>query len=250
MAIKSNSGHLNAFTPSHQYIKLLMNHIVIIPAAGIGSRFGATLPKQYAPIAGQAMLQHTINRFAQHPIFIHIAIIIAPDDAHFAQHIHLPNHAAAYPIGGDTRAKTVKNGVDHLLNKHIAQAEDLLFVHDAARCCLPNSALNRLIHAANYPNGALLALPVADTLKQQNNTQCSLKTIDRQGLWQAQTPQVFQAALLQNALAKADLNMITDEASAIENLGLFPLLVEGDRRNFKLTRPDDAPWAEYLLNIS
>lgn len=227
----------------------MKNHIALIPAAGIGSRFGATLPKQYVRIAGQTVLQHTLNLFARHTRIHHIAIIIAADDTHFAQHIRLPENAAAYAVGGATRAQTVQNGLNHLLQHGIAQSDDLIYVHDAARCCLPESALNRLISAAEYETGALLAIPVADTLKQQTTAQTVAQTIDRSTLWQAQTPQVFQAALLQKALANAPHDKVTDEASAVEILGLQPLLVEGDSRNFKLTRPDDALLAECLLQL-
>lgn len=227
-----------------------MKNIILLPAAGVGSRFGAAIPKQYAQIAGQTVLQHTLNIFAQHNRIHHIAVIISPDDDYFAQYIRLPENAAVYAIGGDTRAQTVQNGVNHLLQQAIAAPEDFIFVHDAARCCLPMSALERLIQAAHYPDGALLAIPVADTLKQQTSTQTVAQTIDRSQLWQAQTPQVFQAALLQRALANANSAQITDEASAIETLGLQPLLVEGDSRNFKLTRPDDALLAEFLLGLN
>ncbi|XXQ68440.1 2-C-methyl-D-erythritol 4-phosphate cytidylyltransferase [Neisseriaceae bacterium B1] len=226
-----------------------MKNIVILPAAGVGSRFGAAIPKQYAQIAGQTVLQHTLNIFAQHAKIHHIAVIISPADDYFAQYIRLPENAAVYAIGGNTRAQTVQNGVNHLLQHAIAAPEDLIFVHDAARCCLPLSALERLIQAAQHPAGALLAIPVADTLKQQTREKTVAQTIDRSALWQAQTPQVFQAALLQRALANANPEQITDEASAIETLGLQPLLVEGASRNFKLTRPDDALLAEFLLGL-
>lgn len=221
--------------------------IALLPAAGIGSRFGANIPKQYAIIAGKPVLQHTLDVFTQEPRINHIAIIISPNDPYFDNSITLPENAKAYRIGGETRAQTVQNGVNHLLHAGIIQAQDYILVHDAARCCLPQTALTRIIQAATHPDGALLAIPVADTLKRQNATQCSQETVSRTHLWQAQTPQVFQAALLQRALAHANHDLITDEASAVEALGLTPLLVEGDSRNFKLTRPDDAPLAALLL---
>lgn len=224
-----------------------MKNIVLIPAAGVGSRFGGALPKQYATLLGQPVLQHTIHLFAQSPKIAHIAVVISPDDEYFAQYITLPKNAAVYRLGGQTRAQTVQNALNYLLQtKHIAQ-EDLVFVHDAARCCLSLAALNRLMDAAHYPDGALLAIAVSDTIKQQHPNQTVCRTIQRDGLWQAQTPQVFQAALLQRAFAQTDLNHITDEASAVEQLGLSPLLVEGDASNLKLTRPADALLMECVL---
>lgn len=224
------------------------HNIALIPAAGVGSRFGADKPKQYVEIAGKTVLQHTIDLFATCTRIQHIAVIISPEDAYFDALIRLPEKSAVYRVGGASRAETVANGLNELLACTVAQAQDKILVHDAARCCLPKTALNRLLDAADYPDGALLALPVADTLKRQTANCCSAQTVSRVGLWQAQTPQVFQAALLQRALHLADKNDITDEASAVEKLGLQPLLVEGDSRNLKLTRPDDALIAAWLLS--
>ena len=231
-----------------------MSHIALIPAAGIGSRYGAATPKQYAPLLGIPMLQHTLNRFAANPRIAHIAVIISPSDTWFADCITLPDNASVHPQGGDTRAQTIANGIAHLLAQRIIQPSDTLLVHDAARWCLPQSALNRLLdtldtspHAQQH--GALLAIPVADTLKRQaeGSSPHSAQTIPREGIWQAQTPQAFQAALLHRALSQSDLSQITDDASAVEQLGLQPALVTGDSRNIKLTRPDDAALAEYFL---
>ena len=152
----------------------------------------------------------------------------------------------AYRVGGASRAETVANGLNALLADGLDENEVLL-VHDAARCCLPQSALNRLLDAAGHPDGAILAVPVADTLKRADNGGAVAATVCRDGLWQAQTPQLFQAALLRRALAAADLSQVTDEASAVEMLGRRPLLVEGDSRNLKLTRPADAALAAWLL---
>ncbi|MDO4433709.1 MAG: 2-C-methyl-D-erythritol 4-phosphate cytidylyltransferase [Alysiella sp.] len=223
-------------------------NIVLIPAAGVGSRFGADKPKQYIEIAGKTVLQHTLDLFATCTRIQYIAIIISPEDTHFDVLIRLPENAAVYRVGGASRAETVANGLNALLNCGLANEQDRILVHDAARCCLPETALNRLLDAADYPDGALLALPVADTLKRQNSDGCCVETVSRTGLWQAQTPQLFQAALLQRALQVADKNNVTDEASAIETLGLQPLLVEGDSRNLKLTRPDDALMIASLLS--
>ena len=222
----------------------------IIPAAGTGSRFGAEMPKQYVPLAGKPVLQHTLDRLAGHPRIGRIAVVVSAEDALFDRLIRLPPRAAVYRVGGQSRAETVFNGLSCLLQRQEIAAEDTVLVHDAARCCLPPEALERLIaRAADHPAGGLLALPVADTLKRQDSdAQTAAATVPRTGLWQAQTPQLFQAALLHRALAAADRAAVTDEAGAVEALGLHPLLVPGDPRNIKLTRPEDAQLAEWFLS--
>ena len=150
--------------------------------------------------------------------------------------------------GGDSRAESVRNGINALMAQQQVQSEDWVLVHDAARCCLPQAALQRLLAAAEGDcNGAILALPVADTLKKQALTGRIEHTVDRTGLWQAQTPQMFRAAALQVALTQVDLQHITDEASAMETQGVFAQLVQGDVRNLKLTLAQDATLVELLL---
>ncbi len=142
----------------------------------------------------------------------------------------------------------MRNGVNALLHSGLAAADDNILVHDAARCCLPAEALSRLIDAAgNQAQGGILAVPVADTLKRADAHGRIETTVPRAGLWQAQTPQLFQTALLQRALAAEDLSAVTDEASAVEALGIQPLLVAGDSRNLKLTLPQDEHIVRLLL---
>jgi 2-C-methyl-D-erythritol 4-phosphate cytidylyltransferase len=147
--------------------------------------------------------------------------------------------------GGATRAESVRNGLAAL----DAQPDDWVLVHDAARCCLPAEALARLIDELDAdPCGGLLALPVADTLKRQDNDSRVAVTVPRDGLWQAQTPQMFRHGLLSQALAISSSADITDEASAIERLGLCPRLVRGDASNFKVTYAQDIRLAAALLS--
>ncbi|MCF7521705.1 2-C-methyl-D-erythritol 4-phosphate cytidylyltransferase [Neisseria sp. ZJ106] len=231
-----------------------MNHrqnIVLIPAAGSGSRFGAAKPKQYIEINGKTVLQHTVDIFERQPQIARIAVIVSPDcAAEFARFQTASAKTQIFAVGGDTRAQTVKNGVDTLLAQGLAQPDDNILVHDAARCCLPPEALQRLLAtAADRPEGGILAVPVADTLKRGQSGAIAA-TVDRSGLWQAQTPQLFRAALLQQALSVSDLNGITDEASAVEKLGVRPLLVAGDIRNLKLTLPQDEYLVRLLLNAA
>lgn len=225
-----------------------MKYPVLIPAAGVGSRFGANIPKQYAQIAHAPVLQHTIDLFTQNPRIGQIAVIISPEDEWYDNCIKQPAQCNVYRVGGSSRAESVANGLATLLQQQKISPNDTILVHDAARCCLPQAALNRLLDALpQCPDGAILAIPVADTLKSQDNNQRIVHTVPRAGLWQAQTPQAFVASSLHRALQTADLEYITDEASAMERLGFAPQLVEGDNRNLKLTRPDDAAWAVFLL---
>ena len=225
-----------------------MKYPVLIPAAGVGSRFGASIPKQYAQIAHAPVLQHTIDLFTQNPRIGQIAVIISPEDEWYDNCIKQPAQCSVYRVGGSSRAESVANGLATLLQQQKIAPDDTILVHDAARCCLPQAALNRLLDALpQCPDGAILAIPVADTLKSQDDNQRIVHTVPRAGLWQAQTPQAFVASSLHRALQTADLEHITDEASAMERLGFAPQLVEGDNRNLKLTRPDDAAWAAFLL---
>lgn len=244
-----------------------MTFIALIPAAGVGTRFGSKKPKQYHHIAGKAVLTHTLKILSSHDKIDLIALILSTEDTDFNENM-LPENCCLYDpsfrlpeikttnttpvlplyMGAEQRAKTVFNGLDYLLKQQIIQKNDMVLVHDAARCCLPKSALQRLIQAAPQANeGAILALPIPDTLKKTNGAHI-IHTVDRNHLWRAQTPQMFQAALLHRALQQTNANKITDEASAIEELGLKPLLVQGDSRNIKLTYPEDEYEANRLLN--
>ncbi len=221
----------------------MKRNIALIPAAGVGARFGAGKPKQYVEINGKTVLQHTVDIFQQHEQIDFIAVIVSPEDHIFQT---ASDKVGIFKVGGETRAETVRNGVEVLLKQSLAAETDNILVHDAARCCLPAEALSRLIEAAaNAEQGGILAVPVADTLKRAGEASQITATVSRAGLWQAQTPQLFQAALLHRALSTDDLSSVTDEASAVEMLGVQPLLVLGDTRNLKLTLPQD----EFIVRL-
>lgn len=238
--------------------------IALIPAAGAGERFGAGKPKQYVEIAGKTVLQHTLEIFLTHGGITHTAVVLSPEDALFGRTMPAgfqTAYGAKFSVlrcGGASRAETVRNGLHHLIAQGTANADDWILVHDAARCCLPLSALNRLLDSAEQsPEGAILALPVADTLKRGADGLAS-QTVSREHLWQAQTPQMFRAALLDEALSAAFplrrnpaeasfSDGITDEASAVERLGKRPRLITGDLRNLKLTLPQDEMLVRLLL---
>lgn len=218
----------------------------LIPAAGSGSRMGHALPKQYLPLQGRPMLWHTLQVFERHPQINRIHVVIAPDDTVWTQHdwsglAKLRLHRC----GGATRAQTVLAGL-HAMEEG---EDDWVLVHDAARPCLTPIALNRLIaRLRDDAVGGILAIPVADTLKRAGEGGRIAATVPRTGLWAAQTPQMFRRGMLIQALTQAG-DAVTDEASAIEAIGLAPLLVEGDPANLKVTHPADLPFAARYLEL-
>lgn len=226
--------------------------VVLIPAAGSGVRFGSGVPKQYTILAGKTVLEHTVDIFLKSEYVDDVVLVVADDDLTVKKLYPEERQPACLHIfhcGGDSRAESVRNGVYQCFIDEIVEPQDWILVHDAARCCLHQDALTRLIQTVEtHEVGGILAIPVSDTLKKQTND--GVTTVERSNLWQAQTPQMFRAELLQQALSKENLSEITDEASAIELMGLSPLLVHGDVANLKLTYPQDALLIINLLLIN
>jgi len=226
----------------------LTNAYALVPAAGSGSRLGAALPKQYLEIAGHPLLYHSLSVLARHPRIEQVFIVLAQRDDRFARHDWRGLGARVKPLycGGATRAASVFNGL--LATRDFIGASDWVLVHDAARPCLGREALDRLFaELESDETGGLLAVPVADTLKRANRDSRVSSTEPRDNLWLAQTPQMFRYRLLIEALRAADPATATDEARAIEGLGLKPKLVLGDTRNIKVTFPEDLAIAELIL---
>jgi 2-C-methyl-D-erythritol 4-phosphate cytidylyltransferase len=233
-----------------------MSIFALIPAAGNGSRLAASLgdglPKQYRSIAGKPMLAYALEALGSVPAITATHVVIAPDDMHF-ESLNLQRLATPFKVGGASRHASVLNGLDAL----DAAENDWVLVHDAARPGLSPALIEQLIAALHDDAvGGLLAMPVADTLKQSVAVQGAKvpdwrvqQTVPRAGLWQAQTPQMFRYGLLRRALRMALEQglAVTDEASAIEALGLQPKLVPGSARNFKVTQADDLALAELIL---
>ncbi|MEB0138604.1 MULTISPECIES: 2-C-methyl-D-erythritol 4-phosphate cytidylyltransferase [unclassified Undibacterium] len=215
-------------------------YIALIPAAGVGARMAAACPKQYLDIAGQSMLQHTVNAFLASPEISHTYVVVSPGDAYVDTQLAPAEHLTLLRCGGATRRDTVSNGLAAIQ----AAAADWILVHDAARPGVHRGLLKKLIDAVgNHAVGGLLALPVVDTVKRVRDGR--VETIARDGLWLAQTPQMFRCALLQQALAQVE--QVTDEASALEAAGYTPLLIAGHACNLKVTVPSDLLLAtEYL----
>lgn len=217
----------------------------LVPCAGSGERAGAGGPKQYASVAGRSVVAHTLAALAQVPRVARTLVVLTPGDAQFDAAV--PGFGGwVERVGGGTRAASVRAGLV-ALERHGARAQDWVLVHDAARCLVEPASIERLIDAClGDDTGGLLALPLADTLKQADADSRSQATVDRAGKWLAQTPQMFRLGLLAEALDRAG-DTVTDEASAVEALGRAPRLVDGDADNFKLTWPADFGRAERVL---
>ncbi len=211
---------------------------VLIPAAGNGSRMAHNTPKQYLKLHGKALIHHVIQVFESCPRIVHIHVVISPHDTHwYHQPALLSPKLKVTACGADTRAGTVLNGLQAMRAQ--VDDDDWLLVHDAARPGLSLRLLDEFLNVlAQDAVGGLLALPVADTLKRADAEGCVLKTVPRNDLWQAQTPQMFRYATLKKALTNFE-GTPTDEAEAIEALGLRPKLVRGELQNLKVTYPQD-----------
>lgn len=220
----------------------------LIPAAGGGTRLGAALPKQYLRVAGRPLLYHTVASMLADPRIEQVYVVVAPGDGHFREHDWSAFGGRMQPLycGGQARAASVYNGLVAIANG--VDADDWILVHDAARPCLARNELARLItEVGDDPSGGLLAIPVADTLKRGDAAQRIVETPPREGLWRAQTPQMFRYRLLLEALRDAPLSEVTDEASAVERMGLHPRLVLGAATNLKVTYPEDLALAELII---
>lgn len=226
----------------------MSRYLAIIPAAGTGTRMGAVLPKQYLGCDGRPLLYHAISRLCAHPAIEQVCLVLAPGDCQFETYDWQRFSAKLQPLyaGGPSRAASVLNALEHLNGG--ARADDWILVHDAARPCLSAPLLERLIVEVGEDRcGGLLAVPVTDTLKRAGHDDRSIATQARAGLWQAQTPQMFRYDLLLRAFRSCDLTKITDEAAAVETLGLRPKLVHSDATNFKVTHAPDLVLAQLLL---
>lgn len=219
-------------------------YFALLPAAGVGARMGANSPKQYLQIGGKPMLRHTLDAFRSSPLIAHTYVVVSADDP-FIDAVLPPDGVTVLRCGGATRMESIRNGL-RALHGSIA-LDDWVLVHDAARPGLDAELIERLIvETGEHPAGGLLALPVVDTVKRSSAGEVA--TVSRDGLWLAQTPQMFRYQLLLRALdAATDPSAITDDASAVEALGLAPKLVEGHPRNLKVTLPADIRIAEMYL---
>lgn len=227
----------------------------LIVAAGVGKRMQANKPKQYLRLLNQTVLEHSLKPFLNHPNLQPATLVISAEDEYFAQTSLSQNKSIQIVFGGKERADSVLNGLQHLSKQ--AQKNDYVLVHDGARPCLTQKELDALMAQANA-DGAILALPSTDSIKQSaamdDNKQPTIsKSLPREQIWRAQTPQLFPLGTLTNALtdalkkAKANNQIPTDEAQAMEDAGYAPKLVTGSPTNIKITHPQDLALAEFYL---
>lgn len=220
----------------------------LLPAAGSGRRFGGEVPKQYLRAAGKPLIEHALEALLSHPGVQGVVVALSANDAHWPGWASLHDKPVIACIGGGERADSVLAAL-HALPEGVAE-DELLLVHDAARPNLRAGDISKLIDAAmSCADGAILAAPVRDTLKRADADAKIAATEPRDGLWRALTPQAFRRDLLRRALggaASAGI-AVTDEAMAVERLGLHPALVEGREDNLKVTTPADLALAEFLL---
>ena len=221
-----------------------MAHYALVPAAGSGSRFGGELPKQYLMLHGKPLLQHALDRLqAQFPL-AQLYVVLAPDDELFEAMITVTSNVIVLRCGGRTRGASVHNA----LSRMAGVDDDWIVVHDAARPCVDaDSSLRLQRELANDDVGGFLALPVTDTLKRVDDDSRVVRTEPREGLWRAQTPQMFRFGVLRRAFGLPGLDGFTDEAQAVERLGLKPRAVVGNAFNVKVTFPDDLALASAIL---
>ena len=215
----------------------------IVPAAGSGQRFGGPIPKQYLPLSGMTVIEHSLQRLL--PRVDHMVVALAEDDQVF-QGLDIANHPKVeMVVGGESRSESVQSA----LTKLNIGSDDWVLIHDAVRPLVTRQDLHNLIARLQFhPVGGLLATPVFDTVKRADQEKQVLQSEDREGLWLAQTPQMFRYRKLSEALEKCEGDAsVTDESMALEQAGHRVQLVESSRTNIKITRPEDLQLAELIL---
>jgi 2-C-methyl-D-erythritol 4-phosphate cytidylyltransferase len=219
----------------------------VVPAAGRGTRVGGDCPKQYLPLAGRPLIEHTLERLATHPRIAGLLVVLGAADAYWSGVDTLHGKPVLTAVGGAQRSDSVLAGIDAL--PAAVGADDFVLVHDAARPCVRLADIGKLIELAGAADGGLLGAPLRDTLKRADAAGRSELTEPRDHRWRAFTPQMFRRAQLSRALreaARQGVN-VSDEAMAMEQAGFAPLLVEGAEDNIKVTTAADFALAEFLL---
>lgn len=222
----------------------------VIPAAGIGARMNSDIPKQYLKIEDKTILEYSVNRFLEHSKVYKVVVALSPNDTYWKELPFADNPRVITTAGGKDRVDSVKAALTFIRENEWAET-DWVMVHDAARPCLSSRHIDDLITSKDSsPDGAILAVGAIDTIKQANKRQTIEKTIDREVVWLAQTPQFFPVRTLSHAIdsALSEGKTVTDEASAMEFAGYHPSLVLGSRKNLKITEPEDLLLASIWLS--
>lgn len=229
---------------------MMSKFFALIPAAGSGSRMRNKLPKQYLSLAGRPMIYHAVRTLCLSSEITSVFVVLDSEDSEWLKYdwSEFSGKLIVFNCGGETRAMSILNGLKTASEASFIGNDDWVLVHDAARPCLSEELLKKLLNElADDAVGGLLAVPLSDTLKRSGANDRVKKTESRKDLWQAQTPQMFRYKLLMDALCKPDSITMTDDASAVEALGFYPKLVLGDVRNIKITYPQDLTLAELIL---
>lgn len=220
----------------------------VVPAAGVGRRMGADIPKQYLSLAGKTVLDTTLERLLQHPAVAGIVVAVSDSDEWWPESVFATHEKVIQTTGGRERPDSVLNALQRLERE--VDSTTRVLVHDAARPCVRLDDIDKLIDLAfDTDDGGLLGMPVRDTMKRTSVSNQVDNTVERKQLWHAFTPQLFRLDLLNHQLKRALEKglAVTDEASAMELGGYKPLMVEGMADNLKITRPEDLALAEYYL---
>lgn len=220
----------------------------VVPAAGIGTRMGGEIPKQYLTLLERPIIEHTLARLCNHRRISGVVVVLAADDRWWPEMEMKYSQPLLVAAGGEERRDSVLSGLDRLSER--ASDEDWVLVHDAVRPCLRDEDIDRLMNELSADEvGGLLAIPVRDTMKRAGSNNRVRETVSRESLWLAQTPQMFRLGALRDAirLAVDEDRDVTDEAQAMELAGARPRLVQGHEDNIKITRRDDLELAEMFL---
>jgi len=220
----------------------------VVPAAGRGTRVGGDCPKQYLPpLAGRTLILHTLERLAAHPRIAGLLVTLGSSDAHWPTIDSMHGKPVLTAVGGAERSDSVLAGLEALPSE--VGADDFVLVHDAARPCVRQADISRLMDLCTAADGGLLGAPLRDTLKRADDASRSMATESRDERWRAFTPQMFRRGQLSAALRDVAARgaKISDEAMAMEQAGFAPLLVEGAEDNIKVTTAADFALAEFLL---
>ena len=220
----------------------------VVPAAGVGRRMGTEIPKQYLQLAGRCVIEHALDGLLGYPRVAGVCVALNAGDPYWQTTAFAGHPRVVIAAGGRERADSVRSALDAIAPQVVE--DDWIMVHDAARPCLRTEDIDRLIAQLwDDPVGGLLAMPARDTMKMAAAGKRVERTVDRNNLWHALTPQMFRLGVLVRALDAALQTgiTITDEASAVEHIGLTPALVEGRSDNIKVTHPADLPLAEFFL---
>ncbi|WP_150468098.1 2-C-methyl-D-erythritol 4-phosphate cytidylyltransferase [Francisella sp. SYW-9] len=229
----------------------MSNKYVIIPAAGIGSRMQLDIPKQYYKLSNdKTILDNTLEKFIDNPFFDRIFLALNPKDEFWSQSTFYNHPMINICIGGETRFESVYNGLKAIKGN----SDDWVFVHDAARPCIDSQNIMELyeLTKASHSQSGILAVKAFETVKKVAVKNIIVNTLDRNNVWLAQTPQLSRLGQLERSFdfcySNNLINKITDEASTLELYGINPIVVEGSRKNIKITTKDDLDFANWQLN--